>query len=125
MNLDDILPTVNWPETSGHYKVVQLLIDGKPHLRLEPVDAVNHAQMIMHIANELGREVLFQERNGDYLPKLESDRYKVQGMGLARVDSAAKKVDFTGVSFDYEIGISEENLAAIRPLVPDWTLRKL
>ncbi len=127
MTLDEQLPIANWPIKSGEYKVVQLDINGNPHLRFAEESWETHAVIIMSLALKLRREYPEIEKDRgqfgkDKIPSLESEWYKVHGMGKSKVNVDNRQVSFHGDSFDYGIGINRQYLDSIRPLIQDWEL---
>jgi hypothetical protein len=127
MNLENKIPIVNWPDESGDLKVVQLDVDGKPYLRIADWKYTTHARMLETLAEDLGREFPTIEKrapdNTAYtLPKLESEWYKVYGMGWVELDVNKKEATFYGTSYDYKIGIDEEHLNNIKSKIKDWNL---
>lgn len=124
MTLDKDLQTVNWPAESDDYKVVQLDVDGKPYLRFrEPKYVDGHGPILFIFLETL--EIPYENTRGTSgaaVPALEGDRYKVHGMGRARVDVEQKQARLYGKSDDYGIRINPEHLEAVKQLVPDWNI---
>jgi len=125
---DNGIPRVNVPQQSGEYKVVQLDIEGQPYLRFADEGWSTHAVILMTLADKLGKEYPTMEIDRGFLgggkddvPALESDWYKVHGMGKSAVDVAQKKVSLFGRSMDYGLSISPEQLESVKPLMPDWS----
>lgn len=125
-----VLPKASFPQESGEYKVVQLDIDGQPRLRFQDRGKfiLTHAGILKDLAETLHRQYptmkidrgLLGRSHIAYVPALESDWYKVHGMGYSEVDVAQKKVLLFGSSKDYNLCISPDHLDLVRPLTPDW-----
>lgn len=128
MSLEDKIPRVNFPETSGRYKIIQIDLDGEPFIRyaslpMEKRFAETHPAILINLLRLLG--IPYNEIVGKSdlkIPSLHSGRYIVQGMGISDVNVEQKIASFGGTSFDYEIGINLEHLNLIKPLVPDWRI---
>jgi len=113
-------PNVTWPE-SGMYKVVQLLIDGKPNLAFGDT---NHGDILANFLKKFGIDFkVLENRLHEMSPAIEGERYKVLGAGRAAVNTESKKAYFWEKSAGYGIGISEEHVNEIRKLYSDWTIR--
>jgi hypothetical protein len=90
MSLDENLQTVNWPSIEGVFKIIQLEINGKPHIRF-PVkfDWLTHGGIMMEF---LGINFWEEDKlpfigfDGNKLPALQGENYKVVGAGKARVN---------------------------------------
>ncbi len=125
MSLDEQLPTANWPGKSGKYKVVQLIIDGNPHLRFGE-GYETHSVIIMSLADKLRRDYPktdFSDSTGTYqIPAPEAGWYKLVGAGKASIDVDGKKASLSGNSYNYGIGINPEHLDSVRHLIQDWKL---
>ena len=109
-------PTVNWPEKSGLYVVVQLELDGEPYLRFPTNEEESFHPVILGI---------FLDRHGirhATPPALEVGRYRVPGMGLANVDAEQRSASFFGNSITYRIGIDRKHLERIRELQREWVI---
>lgn len=123
MSLDEQLPIANWPTESGEFKVVQLDVDGQPHLRFIEDEWKRHADILMMLFDELAIPYHTLKRSGNLeIPVLQGERYKVHGMGKARVDVKHRRASFYGTSFDYGIGIDATHLASVKPLLQDWVI---
>ena len=127
MTLEQKIPSTNWPKESGEYKVVQLDIEGQPYLRFAETKYSTHATILILLANKLEREYPTIEKDrGEYgkdqIPALESDWYKVYGMGKSKIDVGQKTASFYGNSFDYGIGINPEHLNSIKQHEKDWKI---
>lgn len=123
MSLDEKLPVANWPTESGEYKVVQLQLDGNPHLRFAEEELDTHAVILMKLF--MKRDIKYNEivsRSECNVPALQGERYKIHGMGKSKIDVEQKQASFYGNSFDYGIGIDTKHLDSVRPLVNDWKL---
>ncbi len=123
MSLDEQLPVANWPTESGEYKVVQLELDGTPHLRFAEGRPGSHAVILMKLFSD--RDVQYGEielMNGWRIPELQGERYKVHGMGTSTVNVEQRRASFHGKSLDYDIGIDTTHLDSVRPLLNDWKL---
>lgn len=135
MTIDKLLPIANFPKFSGKYKVAQLLINDKPHLRFSErrtddidLDSIYFTNdIIKKTADILGKEVRLIDSNMiNYnkilmVPDYSSDWYKLVGAGHAKIDVEDKKIKyFYGSSCIYRLGIDYEFIERIRPLVPDW-----
>ncbi len=119
----ETLTTANWPKESGEYKVVQLDLDGQPYLRFPEKSYYTHAVILMALLSEQDIEYKKIKDNLDSdVPALEGERYKVHGMGRARVGVGQRRASFFGVSDGYGLGIDKTHLDAIRELQPDWTI---
>ncbi|MBI2148608.1 hypothetical protein HYU23_02920 [Candidatus Woesearchaeota archaeon] len=126
MGLDEKLPIANWPAKSGEYKVVQLIMDGTPHLLFAEGGYETHSVIIMSLASKLRRnypKIDFSDSTGTYqIPAQEAEWYKLVGAGKARIDVDGKKASLFGNSYNYRIGINPEHLDSVRPLIQDWKL---
>ncbi len=144
MTLEKDLKTVNWPEKSGEYKIVQLYVDRKSFLRFPEGDmvidalsdpstpeshmgflmgGVGHAGILWSTLKSLGKEYFMKAGTQGYkIPNPEGKDYKVTGMGKAKVDVENKSSSFYGKSLDYEIGIDQTHLDKIKKLESDWKI---
>lgn len=124
MSIDE-LPIVNWPDKSGIYKVVQLEIDDKPHLRFGEREEL-HAKILMNLLrnNDILYKTIGREYDMGYfeVPALRGERYRVYGASMAEVDFENKKVYFYGRSIGYGISFDRRHLDSIKELQPDWTI---
>lgn len=122
MTLKKSIETVIWPKKHGIHKVIQLEIDNTFCLRFGP-SSDNHAEILKQaLENEsITNYQLIPSRSGNYqIPSPLGQRYKVHGMGYALVSLLFKKVRVYDNSFDYKMGISEEHLKLIEPLITKW-----
>ena len=117
------LPQANWPKESDDWKVVQFYIEGEPYLRFGSFPQEYHKSIIMKTASSLRKECSMEKRGSKTLPVLESEWYKIPGMGSAKIDVETKTAVFLGNSFDYEIGIDAEHLEKIKPFCPEWNIK--
>ena len=133
MNLVEItelgIPRINWPNESGTYKVVQLDMEGQPYLRFADRigDDPLHTKILESLFSDLDRDYPFTEVGDLYksvAPALESDWYKVHGMGKADVNLEKREATFKGISYDYNIEISESHLNSLKPYAPEWKFVK-
>lgn len=124
--LDEDLPPVNWPEKSRNYKVIQVEVDGKSHIRF-PEDCREsiHGFILLALVGAESVDELTYEGASTHnpLPELEGERYRVQGMGHAEIDIEEKQARFYGHSNDYQIGISSKNLEDIAKLEKEWEIK--
>jgi hypothetical protein len=58
------------------------------------------------------------------IPVFESDRYKVCGMGKATIDIDKKEALFYGRSWGYPVVLNPEHLERMKPLYPEWSIKK-
>ena len=124
MSLDEQLPVANWPTVSGEYKVVQLELDGNPHLRFAEEGWETHAIILGSLLSD--KDIKYNtivSRSDCDVPALSGERYKVHGMGKSKVNVEQKEASFYENSFDYGIGINKTHLESLRPLVNDWKLK--
>ena len=111
---------VTWPE-SGMYKVVQLLIDGKPNLAFGDT---NHGDILANFLKKLGIDFkVLENRLHEISPVIEGERYRVLGAGKAVIDAESRKAYFWDKSAGYGVSISEEHVNEIRKLYADWTIK--
>jgi len=125
MSLGENLQRANWPEKSGEYKVVQLEIDGQPYLRfpIKEYGENSHAGILMVLFRK--NDIRFQRIegvSGATVPALKGEKYKVHGMGKAKIDAEQMHASFYGNSLDYDIGINAEHLNLIKQLEKDWKI---
>ncbi len=115
--------TVNWPNKTAGYKVVQLYLDEAPYLRFGNSDLL-HGQILASFLDENG--IKYRTRQSDILiPEREGDRYRAVGMGFATVVSSKKKVFLNGDSADYRIGIDAGHMRKIQESEPEWALKMI
>ncbi len=117
------LPRADWPNKSEKYKVVQFYIEGEPYLRFASFPEEYHKSIIMKTASSLSKECAVEKRGLKSLPALESEWYKIPGMGSAEITVETKRAIFLGDSFDYEIGIDPEHLEKIKAFYPEWNIK--
>ena len=126
MSLDENLPIANWPEKDGEYKVVQLDIHGKPHLRFAQRSYETHGiilKLLLGIRDD--KDLTFVGASGTRSPEPEGEGYKVRGMGRAKVNVEQRTASFYGSSDDYGFRIDKTHLDSIRTSVPDWKISRV
>lgn len=112
---------INWPQTTGIYKVVQFISEGRQCLRFhEESETVNHVDIMRSLVEDLRKLHPQAWNDSNRVPALKSEFYEVVGMGHAAVDAERKKAFFFGSSVGYEIEISKEHLRDIRLTEPNW-----
>jgi|GEM_PF-2218089 len=117
-------PNVECPEESGRYKAVQVTLDGVPYLRLRlQAEGAQHAGMLRDFLAAAGVDYATEESRGvGKIPARIGERYSVDGMGWADVDTKKRTAVFYGLSSDYGLVISAEHIERIRPHAGGWTL---
>lgn len=118
-------PRVNWPSRSAivsSYKFVQAELDGLPYLRFQDDSKSDktHAHILARFLQDSGISDYPLTRSGK--PALKGERYKVVGMGEAKVDVEERRATFYGTSYDYGLTTDREHIESIRAIAPEWTL---
>jgi len=113
-----ISATVNWPEVSGHYKVVQLTADDRRYLCFAEPHQSYHSEILEDKLHQLG--ISFRRTGPD--PILKGDRYCASGMGRAKVKVENRTAIFYGKSSGYLIEIDREHLEFIRQQETEWMI---
>lgn len=116
------LPRVNLPDSTGRYRVVQLMVDGEPYLRFGKANA-DHAEILSEFLSEAGIGHETTERGRKTIPVAQGERYEAVGMGDASVYALYRAISLSGKSPDYEIEINPKHLEAMRSLLDDWFVR--
>lgn len=113
------------------YKFVQLYIEDVPFIRMGHYDQSKHFFILMSFfreCNENGLKVYTEEEMQVFLrgyssfpkklPPLETDKYKVVGMGYIGIFNRWKSIDLEGDSMDFNMGLNQAHLEAIKPYFP-------
>lgn len=118
------LPRVNWPVESGRYRVIQAELDGLLYLRFQDRDAgqKTHEDVLLAFLREAGIEGYPLTRSGK--PHPVGERYKVGGMGEAKVDVESRYAAYSGTSYGYGMGIDIDHIDAVARLETDWKIER-
>jgi hypothetical protein len=119
------LPFVNWPDSSGTYKIIQLESNGNAYLRFGNGKGSDcHEHILERFADEIGAacDVCDCEDNPVYcLPK--DCSWSMEGAGLCNLDLAEKVAFFSGRSGDYGRAIDRKHLQKLQEEFSDWQIR--
>ena len=113
---------------STTYKYVQLYIENVPFIRMGHYDCSKHFLILMSFfkeCNENGLQICTEEEMQGFvrgysmfpkiLPPLETDKYRVRGMGYLRISNSQKGICLNGESTDFGIGLDQKHLEDIKP----------
>jgi len=111
--------------SSTPYKqvVVQVYVGDVPFLH---TGASNHPGVLFSFLEKMAsadHPLVSKAKLGEFrigAPDLEGDRYKVAGMGFADVYTETKRVELSGESATYGIGIDAEHLCKMFEVEDDW-----
>ena|SRR3989344_2521715 len=114
MSLDKSVE-VDWPEKSGYYKVVQLVLDDCLTVIFGP-EILYHKDILASFLRQ--KNIEFNTNKG--LPEPKGDCYEAVGMGQAIIKKP--KAGFFGDSTDYELGINHEHLDRVKETEIGWEI---
>lgn len=120
MSLEDRTTDIEWPNKSGIYKIVQVVIRDRPYLAFGSLGDL-HANILRDFLTR--RKISYDEvRNWEreLVPALNGgEDYQVSGAGRVQVDVETCRAYFFGNSQGYKIGIDESHLERLREFT-DW-----
>ncbi len=116
------------PEKNGLYKVVQIVLDGKPYLRFGDFHTDVHGKMLQRFLDEYRvpyATILSTDTNSKkiQIPIRQGGQYQLAGAGKAAFNLAGKIIYFHGESLGYSLNIDKQQLEFYKPLLPQWELR--
>lgn len=124
MTIDDL---VKWPTAPGNYKYIQLYVDNTP-LVLFGQNA-RHSGILSKGLDSIG--IRYNTEIKTLAPgqivmvvQLEGNRYRVSGMGEAKLEPEKKILTFyiDTVSADYELGWDASQTERLKQAKPDWEI---
>lgn len=115
-SLEVLVADINWPaDSSGSFKVVQLMVVGKEkkrlHLLFGPAEQEHHGRILQQILDDLKLNYTLENHTlngyGELMvPALKGEDYRVVGMGCA--DFVGKKIIFRGDSGIYGMSLNKD-----------------
>jgi len=121
--IDDKLELVNFPQTQGSFKVVQLEVRGRPVAVFGQKNAV-HAKILEAYLTQQGLtfpQIPIPKYPSLHMPAVEGPDYKVVGMGEIDVDPTTKFFQLPyGSSFGYELGVDKRFNRKLKEHLKGW-----
>ena len=106
---------IQLPGDREFVKVVQLLIDGRPVMRVGS-SYRRHSQILEDALREFRLPLQLAPIRGQSVTAPYGDRY--QAVGMCYCNRFGNRLIFNGDSSDYRIEINREHLEQCKPLVP-------
>lgn len=112
------------PDEYADFKVVQLLLNGRPFLCLG--NSISFHRSILREflrKNNIAFSTIKKSRYD--IPEPKGENYEVVGMGrlLTEINEGGKEARFFGDSQDYGMPINEEHVEFVKKRNPDWTIK--
>ena len=125
MALDDDIELVNLPEENAEFKVVQLIVRGRPVMLCGSIDAL-HAHILKEYLRSEGVEYETEPHKKHErvrLPKLVGEEYEVVGMGQAEIYHSMKFFQLPhGYSRDYGIEPCDDFRVRLKQQFEGWEI---
>lgn len=122
MTLEQDIEIIDLPIENGEFKVVQLILDGKPVMlcgytyHSEILETYLKSKEIEY-KKEIHKTLLGEIE----IPSIEGQRYKVVGMGRAKINSKRKQLQLPyGASADYNLSPDYAFREQLRKQFQDW-----